>query len=112
MTSRSGIGYDSHRLEAGRRLVIGGVEIEGAERGHRGARSRRGHRRDGGRDGRARGLMAREIRIHDTLTGEERRLETREPGRVGIYACGPTVYAPVHVGNARPYVVFTLLKRF
>jgi 2-C-methyl-D-erythritol 2,4-cyclodiphosphate synthase len=33
MTSRSGIGYDSHRLEEGRRLVIGGVEIEGAERG-------------------------------------------------------------------------------
>ena len=56
--------------------------------------------------------MAREIRIHDTLTGDERPLETREPGRVGIYACGPTVYAPVHVGNARPYVVFTQLKRF
>ena len=34
------------------------------------------------------------------------------PGQVGIYACGPTVYAPVHVGNARPFVVFALLKRF
>ncbi len=33
MSARSGIGYDSHRLEEGRRLVIGGVEIEGAERG-------------------------------------------------------------------------------
>jgi 2-C-methyl-D-erythritol 2,4-cyclodiphosphate synthase len=33
MASRSGIGYDSHRFEEGRRLVIGGVEIEGAERG-------------------------------------------------------------------------------
>jgi cysteinyl-tRNA synthetase len=31
---------------------------------------------------------------------------------VRIYACGPTVYAPVHVGNARPFVVFSLLKRF
>jgi len=31
---------------------------------------------------------------------------------VGIYACGPTVYARVHVGNARPFVVFALLKRF
>ena len=39
-------------------------------------------------------------------------LEPREPGRVGIYACGPTVYGRIHVGNARPYVVFTLLKRF
>jgi cysteinyl-tRNA synthetase len=54
----------------------------------------------------------REIRLHDTLSGELRPLETREPGKVGIYACGPTVYARVHVGNARPFVVFALLKRF
>jgi len=52
-----------------------------------------------------------EVRIHDTLTGELRTLEPREGRRVGIYACGPTVYAPVHVGNARPYVIFSLLKR-
>ena len=52
------------------------------------------------------------IAIQDTLTGELRPLEAREEGRVGIYACGPTVYAPIHVGNARPYVVFSLLKRF
>src|SRR5436190_2170491 len=56
--------------------------------------------------------MPRTIRIRDTLTGELRELEPRDPGRVGIYACGPTVYARVHVGNARPYVVFTLFKRF
>jgi len=54
----------------------------------------------------------REILLHDTLTGRLRALEPREPGRVGIYACGPTVYARIHVGNARPYVVFSLLKRF
>jgi cysteinyl-tRNA synthetase len=54
----------------------------------------------------------REIRIHDTLSGDLRPLEPREPGRVGIYACGPTVYGPIHVGNARPYVVFSLFKRF
>ncbi len=34
------------------------------------------------------------------------------PGKVGIYACGPTVYGRIHVGNARPFVVFSLLKRF
>jgi cysteinyl-tRNA synthetase len=56
--------------------------------------------------------MAREIRIQDTLTGAPRPLEPRDPGKVGIYACGPTVYGPIHVGNARPYVVFSLLKRF
>jgi cysteinyl-tRNA synthetase len=52
------------------------------------------------------------IRIHDTLTGHVRELEPRERGKVGIYACGPTVYGRVHVGNARPYVVFSLFKRF
>ena len=52
------------------------------------------------------------IRIHDTLSGELRRLEPREPGKVGIYACGPTVYGRIHIGNARPYVIFTLLRRF
>ena len=40
------------------------------------------------------------------------RSSRRDPGKVGIYACGPTVYSRVHVGNARPYVVFSLLKRF
>ena len=54
----------------------------------------------------------REIHLHDTLSGTRRALEPREPGRVGIYACGPTVYARIHVGNARPYVLFSLFKRF
>ncbi|MEA2330978.1 MAG: cysteinyl-tRNA synthetase [Thermoleophilaceae bacterium] len=54
----------------------------------------------------------REVRIDDTLTGGLHALEPRDPPRVGIYACGPTVYGRVHVGNARPYVVFSLLKRF
>ena len=39
-------------------------------------------------------------------------LEPRDPGKVGIYACGPTVYAPIHIGNARPFVTFALFKRF
>jgi cysteinyl-tRNA synthetase len=52
------------------------------------------------------------IRIQDTLTGKERDLRPGERGEVGIYACGPTVYGRIHIGNARPYVVFTLLKRF
>jgi cysteinyl-tRNA synthetase len=54
----------------------------------------------------------REIRLHDTRTGRPQPLEPRDPGRVGIYACGPTVYNAIHVGNARPFVVFSLLKRF
>ncbi len=54
----------------------------------------------------------REILIHDTLTGELRPLTPRDPGKAGIYACGPTVYSRIHIGNARPFVVFSLLKRF
>ncbi len=52
----------------------------------------------------------REVRIKDTLTGELRALD---PDReVGIYACGPTVYSRIHIGNARPFVIFSLLARF
>src|SRR3954464_5065463 len=54
----------------------------------------------------------RTIRLHDTLTKGPRELEPRTPGHVGIYACGPTVYNRIHIGNARPFVVFALLKRF
>ncbi|MEK6328134.1 MAG: cysteine--tRNA ligase [Actinomycetota bacterium] len=55
--------------------------------------------------------MTRQVLIRDTLSRELRPLEPREPGGVGIYACGPTVYSRVHVGNARPYVIFILLRR-
>jgi cysteinyl-tRNA synthetase len=54
----------------------------------------------------------REIVLHDTRSGEIVPLRPRDPGRVGVYACGPTVYSRIHIGNARPFVVFTLLKRF
>ena len=52
------------------------------------------------------------IRIQDTLSGQAREVRPDARGEVGIYACGPTVYGRIHIGNARPYVVFTLLKRF
>ena len=54
----------------------------------------------------------REILLHDSQSGELTKLEPRDPGRVGIYACGPTVYSRIHIGNARPFVVFSLLRRF
>jgi cysteinyl-tRNA synthetase len=52
----------------------------------------------------------REVTIRDTLSGERRALDPA--GQVGIYACGPTVYSRIHIGNARPYVVFSLFSRF
>jgi cysteinyl-tRNA synthetase len=54
----------------------------------------------------------RRVQIHDTLRGDLVELQPREPGKVGIYACGPTTYGRIHIGNARPYVIFTLLRRF
>ena len=38
-------------------------------------------------------------------------MEPNAAGVIGMYACGPTVYGRIHVGNARPYVVFSLLAR-
>jgi cysteinyl-tRNA synthetase len=52
----------------------------------------------------------REVRIKDSLTGQLKTLDPAE--EIGIYACGPTVYSRVHIGNARPFVVFSLLARF
>ncbi len=52
------------------------------------------------------------MRIRDTLSGEVRPLDPGRPPEVGIYACGPTVYSRIHVGNARPFVVFMLVRRF
>ncbi len=53
-----------------------------------------------------------EIRFYDTRTRSVRRFEPIEPGRVGIYTCGPTVYGPQHVGNLRSRLFADLLKRF
>src|SRR4051812_5179679 len=52
----------------------------------------------------------REIRVSDTLSGELRSLDGGD--EIGIYACGPTVYSRIHIGNARPFVVFSLFARF
>ena len=52
----------------------------------------------------------REVRIKDTLTGTPVTLDPST--EVGVYACGPTVYSRIHIGNARPFVVFSLLARF
>jgi cysteinyl-tRNA synthetase len=49
--------------------------------------------------------------IHDTLSGEKRPFAPRDPSRVTMYVCGPTVYNFAHIGNARPVVVFDTLFR-
>jgi cysteinyl-tRNA synthetase len=50
------------------------------------------------------------IRLFNSLTQQKEPFEPRDPGKAGIYCCGPTVYNLVHVGNARPYVTFAVLR--
>ena len=52
------------------------------------------------------------MRLRDSLSGELRELEPGPDGAIGMYVCGPTVYGRIHVGNARPFVVFLLMKRY
>ena len=52
-----------------------------------------------------------ELRLHNTLTGVKEVFTPRDPERVTMYVCGPTVYNYVHIGNARPVVVFDCLFR-
>ncbi|MBM3676858.1 MAG: cysteine--tRNA ligase [Actinobacteria bacterium] len=51
------------------------------------------------------------VRLSDTLTGELVELPA-PPAPIGMYVCGPTVYARAHIGNARPYVVFSWMARW
>ena len=51
------------------------------------------------------------IRLHDTMTREKRPFVPLNPQRITMYVCGPTVYGRAHIGNARPAVIFDLLRR-
>jgi cysteinyl-tRNA synthetase len=51
------------------------------------------------------------MRLFNTLTGHLEVLEPRDPGRVGIYVCGPTVQGPPHFGHARAQLVPDVLRR-
>ena len=52
------------------------------------------------------------LRLHDTATGTVRPFELRDPGRVSMYVCGPTVYEMPHLGHGRFTLVFDVLRRY
>src|SRR5664279_5142468 len=52
------------------------------------------------------------LQLHDTATGEVTPLRPREPGRVSLYVCGPTVYDSPHLGHGRFSLVFDVLRRY
>ena len=51
------------------------------------------------------------LRLYNTLTRQKEEFKPIKPPHVGLYTCGPTVYGPGHIGHARSYVTFDILKR-
>src|SRR5690625_5327381 len=56
--------------------------------------------------------MSMTIKIYNTLTRDKEVFKPLEKGKVGIYVCGPTVYNYIHIGNARPAIVFDTVRRY
>src|SRR4051812_42888791 len=52
------------------------------------------------------------LRLFDTAAGTVRPVELRDPGKVSMYVCGPTVYGPPHLGHGRFSLVFDVLRRY
>ena len=52
------------------------------------------------------------LHLYDTVTREVRELKMREPGTLGVYLCGPTVYGPPHLGHGRATLVYDILRRY
>ncbi|NLT19711.1 MAG: cysteine--tRNA ligase, partial [Syntrophomonadaceae bacterium] len=51
------------------------------------------------------------MRIYNTASGQKEELKTLKPHEVNMYVCGPTTYNYIHLGNARPLVVFDTVRR-
>ncbi len=52
------------------------------------------------------------LKIYDSMTRELQAFVPREPGKVNMYVCGPTVYDYIHIGNARPVIFFDVVRRY
>ncbi len=52
------------------------------------------------------------MKIYNTLTKKKEEFVPIEPGKVRMYVCGPTVYNFIHIGNARPMIVFDTVRRY
>ena len=52
------------------------------------------------------------MRLYNTLTRQKEEFVPREPGKVAMYICGPTVYNHIHIGNARTFLSFDVIRRY
>jgi cysteinyl-tRNA synthetase len=57
-------------------------------------------------------VAAPSLKLFNTMSMQKEPLETLEPGAVGIYVCGPTVYSYIHIGNARTFTAFDVVVRY
>ena len=56
--------------------------------------------------------MEEPMKIYNTLTRKKEEFQPIEEGKVRMYVCGPTVYNFIHIGNARPMIVFDTVRRY
>ena len=50
--------------------------------------------------------------VYNSQKHRKQELETIEPGKVRMYVCGPTVYDQIHIGNARTFLSFDVIRRY
>ena len=68
-------------------------------------------KQDTDKEGRT-GAERREMKLFNTLTMKKEEFIPIEPGKVSMYVCGPTVYNLIHIGNARPMIIFDTARRY
>ncbi|MCV6628241.1 MAG: cysteine--tRNA ligase [Flavobacteriaceae bacterium] len=56
--------------------------------------------------------MQNDIKIYNSLSGQKEKFEPINPGHIGMYVCGPTVYSNVHLGNCRTFMSFDMIFRY
>ncbi len=86
------------RLESVQAGLVGDAPCPGGRDGHVGAHDRV--------------TVPCVLQLHDTATGVSQPLRLRDPGRVSLYVCGPTVYDAPHLGHGRFALVFDVLRRY
>ena len=52
------------------------------------------------------------IKIYDTKLRQKVEFQPKEPGKISMYVCGPTVYNRIHIGNARTFISFDMIRRY
>jgi cysteinyl-tRNA synthetase len=52
------------------------------------------------------------VKLYNTLSRKKEEFKPIEEGKVKMYVCGPTVYNFIHIGNARPFIIFDTLRRY